>query len=162
MVLSSIVRIVRFMYGLIVVPSVILFTVIVAHAENDTFPSESVLPAGTLVFVPKLIMEEFKRDSKLWNKPCSYLSRYYSFAGPSLSEEDQDGESTYYYPLSQKNGKNGELASDFLMIDIMNLQFFDEENCIFITRYDVSLDELNILYNHFIGNDSHFTILGKK
>ena len=106
-------------------------------AKDKIFPLRiAILPKNTRMVIPKPILEEFKKDSKSWNKPSSYLSRYYSFAGPSLREEDQDEESTYYFPLSRADGEGVGQAGEIVLVDIMNLTKMKEDENTFITVQD--------------------------
>ena len=124
----------------------VLFSMAISAEEADgALSSDTVLPAGTVMVVPQLIVEEFEADHRGWKKLCPHLSRFYSLAGPSLS----DGFSTYYYPLSRADGKKMDKTNDIWVVDIMNLEQVDEEKCIFKTRRDTSYDDLDALYDYF-------------
>ena len=87
------------------------------------------LSAGTAMVIPSWIMDEYKANSYLYSRPFNYLVDHYTVIGPSYLEE---GESTYYIPLTSTEKDNTIPESKITMVDIANIKQHPQDETIFI------------------------------
>ena len=87
-----------------------------AFAQEDNIET---LSAGTAMVIPSWIMDEYKANSYLYSRPFNYLVDHYTVIGPSYLEE---GESTYYIPLTSTEKDNTIPESKITMVDIANIK----------------------------------------
>ena len=87
------------------------------------------LSAGTAMVIPSWIMDEYKAKSYLYGRPFNYLVDRYTVIGPSYLEE---GESTYYIPLTSTEKDNPIPDSKITMVDIANIKQHPQDKNIFI------------------------------
>ena len=87
------------------------------------------LSAGTAMVIPSWIMDEYKANSYLYGRPFNYLVDRYTVIGPSYLEE---GESTYYIPLTPTEKDNTIPESKITMVDIANIKQHPQDETIFI------------------------------
>ncbi len=79
----------------------------------------SVLPAGTLVVVPRWVHERFEKNKDL-GRVLNLLFHEYSIAADSVLNEL----STYYVPMVRRDDPNDET----IMVDLMNMRSFNIGN----------------------------------
>ena len=129
-----------------------LFLSIPVSSSEEIVDTEAVIPAGTRMVLPHTILEKYQAEAHLWGWPLNYLSYHYSYVGSSL-EEGKEKESTYYFPLSREDDRTVG-GHDIIMIDFMNLQTIDKEQGIFITLYDIQMNDALVLHKHFMGSNN--------
>ena len=98
-----------------------------ASTWQDSRKDPSVLPAGTLVVIPRWVHERFEKNKDLGDA-FNYLVVEFSIPDRSILNE---GQTTSYLPLTRRDDPNEET----IMVDIMNMRSFDIGNKnIFVTR----------------------------
>ena len=98
-----------------------------ASTWQDSRKDPSVLPAGTLVVIPRWVLERFEKNKDFGNA-FNYLVVEFSIPDRSILNE---GQTTSYLPLARRDDPNEET----IMVDIMNMRSFDIGNKnIFVTR----------------------------
>ena len=102
---------------------------VMEHPLEDT----GILPAGTPVFIPREVLEEFEQVKHQWGRGMNYLMVNCSVSGPSLLDE---GEYTSFVPLARHDDSDEEIV----MVDVANIYRLDIGNKnAFVTRRETPL-----------------------
>ena len=106
-----------------------------AWESEHPLENSGVLPAGTLVYVPGWVLEEFELVRRKWGQARTYLMAKYSITAPSVWDERKE---TSYIPLARRIGTREETV----MVDVTNIRSIDIGNKnVFVTvRETVALE----------------------
>ena len=115
--------------------------VVLSHLEQNinSESSQAMLPAGTRIVIPQVILDEFQQHEDEYGTAFNYLFDQYSVIEDS---ELLKGESSYYIPLSL--GDTEDVKRKTVLLDITNVQRVANDKNAFITRRNAPLIEIII------------------
>ena len=114
-----------------------------AWEREHPLDNSDVLPAGTLVFIPGWVLDEFERVRHKWGQALTYLMANYFVTAPSAWDERKD---TSYIPLARHDGA----LEKTIMVDVTNIRSIDigNKNAFVIERETVALEVTDGIRRH--------------
>ena len=111
--------------------------------REHSLENSGVLPAGTLVFIPQWVLEEFEQVGHKWDQARTYLMANYFVTAPSVWDERKE---TSYIPLARRIGT----LEETVMVDVTNIRSIELGNKnIFVTiRESVALEVTDGISRH--------------